>query len=720
MTILVLLSIIAQLIFELFNLLEPIHDNAVANIIIHFLMPAIYMLFAVSLSGEARLRTADRKVSQASFDFNESVLLGYSFDHDTIEIRLSDSFSNKYQLSDTVFSLPKEEFRGLLDEGDLAKANWLDQILENQELINRKYHVRLPHLEKPVALQIKGSYVLNERFVALAIDVTDYEEVEDALISTKMDQADLLQNLPIGVIEQKPIFDDQGQMVDFDFIYVNQAFTQLAGYTEEMIIGHKGSQIIPDEIENRSIRYARILNSGEMESFEFTIQPVNKPFIISAFPTKNNTIITIYQDIHQLKLLNEQLHYLATHDALTGLYNQRGLLDKIGELKNVKSAVCFYITIGNYKQLYDYYGVEFTESLVKQLSTTLTPYIDRGNIAAIANSRDLIIILIDPNDQEIDALFAHAKSGLSIQHEIQGIHVLLENHIGFAVLGEDADNLRDLITCASMAVSEAALSEHNIIIKYSPKMKKMLESNIKLANKLDLAIANSQIDVVFQNVVDSRDGSVVFMEALARWTDPDLGFIPPTAMFSYAIKSNLIDALDDYLLDRTLKIYAEMGAPNRLSINISASAFLRPYFSNLIREKAAQYQLDYSKLIIEISENTFVQNIDQTIKKIKGYKRDGFSIAIDDFGSQYSSLGILDLFPYDFLKLDGIFATRLDSENIRQVVSGLVKITERQKIAIVAEKIENAEMAKAMQALGCFIHQGFFYHRPETLKKPTP
>ena len=273
--------------------------------------------------------------------------------------------------------------------------------------------------------------------------------------------------------------------------------------------------------------------------------------------------------------------------------------------------------------------------------------------------------------------FAHAKKGLTIQHEIQGIHVLLKNHIGFAILGEDADNLKELITCASLTQSEAASSEHNIIVRYLPSMKKALERNINLANKIDLAIENNAIDIAFQKVIDSRDNSVLFIEALTRWTDAELGYVPPDTMFSYAFKSNLIDALDDYLLDRTLKIYTELGAPYRLSINISASAFLRPCFGNLIKEKAAQYQIDRSKIILEISENTFIKNIDQTIKMIKGFKDDGFSIAIDDFGSQYSSLGILDLFRYDFLKLDGIFANRLESENIKQVVRGLAIIAER-------------------------------------------
>ncbi|NCA95429.1 MAG: EAL domain-containing protein [Methanomicrobia archaeon] len=719
MTILVLLSIIAQFFLELFDLLETIHTNVVANLFLHVLVPIIYMLFAISLSSETRTRTADRKVSQASFDFNEAMLIGYSLDQDVIEIRLSDSFSSKYQLSETALSLPKEEFRKLLNADELAKANWIDKVLEQSELVNRKYHVRLPHLKKPVAVQIKGSYMLNNRFVMLAIDVTDYEEVEDALISSKNEQADLLQNLPIGVIEQRPLRDNQGNMVDFEIIYVNQAFTQLAGYTKEMLIRHTGSDIIPNDIKNRVKRYARILNTGEMESFEFTIQPINKPFIISAFPTKNDTIISIYQDIHQLKLLNEQLHHLATHDSLTGLYNQRGLFEKIDELKRVKSAICFYISIGNFTELYDYYGVEFTNSLLQQLAASLAPYTNRGIIVANTNSSDLVVILTNPKSTEVDAFFAEIKKGTSLKHEVQGIHVLLKRHIGFAVLGEDATTLRQLITCASLAMSEAASSEHNIIVRYSPTMKQTLAQNINMANKLDAAIANGLIKVAFQKTIDSRDNSVVFIEALARWTDDELGFVSPDTMFSYAKKSNLIDALDDYLLDHTLKTYAELGTTDRLSINISASAFLRPHFSASMKEKAAQYNIDHSKIIIEISENTFVQNINQTIAMIKGYKSDGFPIAIDDFGSQYSSLGILDLFPYDFLKLDGFFANRLDSENIRQVIAGLVKITQRQNIAIVAEKIETTEMAATMQTLGCYIHQGYLYHRPEILKNPN-
>ncbi|MFA5236157.1 MAG: bifunctional diguanylate cyclase/phosphodiesterase, partial [Bacilli bacterium] len=469
-------------------------------------------------------------------------------------------------------------------------------------------------------------------------------------------------------------------------------------------------------LEKRVQCYARILQTGEMESFEFTIQPINKPFIISAFPTQNDTIISIYQDIHQLKLLNEQLHHLATHDLLTGLYNQRGLLEQLDHLKGVKSALCFYISIGNYNELYDYYGVEFIESLLKQLSALLLPYIKDGHIAATTNSSDVIIMLINPKPQEISGFLAEAEKGLTLKQEIQGIRALVKHDIGYAILGEDCTDLHELITCASLAMSEAASSEHSVIMKYSPEMKNTLERNINMANKLSAAIAGGLIEIAFQNIVDSRDNSVLFMEALARWTDAELGYVPPDTMISYAKKSNLIDALDDYLLERTLKTYAELGAPNRLSINISSSAFLRPYFGVLIKEKAAQHNLSHDKIIIEISENTFIHNIDQTINTIKGYKTDGFSIAIDDFGSQYSSLGILDLFPYDFLKLDGVFANRLDSENIRQIISGLAIIAKRQNINLVTEKIETVEMAKTMQSLGCYIHQGYLYHRPEIFK----
>jgi EAL domain-containing protein (putative c-di-GMP-specific phosphodiesterase class I) len=146
---------------------------------------------------------------------------------------------------------------------------------------------------------------------------------------------------------------------------------------------------------------------------------------------------------------------------------------------------------------------------------------------------------------------------------------------------------------------------------------------------------------------------------------------------------------------------------------VSAPAFLRATFRRTVIEKAKEYQLTPDSIVIEVSETTFVRNIEQTIAMIKNYKIDGFLIAIDDFGSQYSSIGILDLIPYDYLKLDGIFASRLGSENIKELIRVLVSITERVNGQIIAEKIENEAMVALMQNLGCHIHQGYHYHRPQ-------
>ena len=712
----VLFTLFAQFIIELVGLHDFVHDTPILNFIVHFLFGIAYFIFALSVFKESFMQATDRHIRKASFDYNDAVLFDYDKRKKAIDIQFSQSFCEKYKLEQSLLSISEAEFRRYVNQADLAKSDWFDERLPHDAIINQKYHLNFPNISKMVSLQVKGSYQIISRIVVLAFDVSALEDAEADLLSSNSRRIELLENLPLGIIEQTPIFDENGVFVDYEYVYCNKAFGRMTGYPPEVVVGNKASVIIPNQYKERIAKFGQAILEGKSVSFDTTIQPINHTFSVNVYPTANKTFISIYQDVHQLKVLNEQLHYLATHDKMTNLYNQRGLYEILEERTDIKSAVCFYVSIGNYERIYDFYGYKFIEGILKQLSDVFIPYIRAGHLVATTNSSDLIVLLINPTDKEINQALEAARSSVYRKMTIEHTQVLVKQNIGYAVLGEHADNIHQLIACASLAMSEAASSEHNIIVKYVPKLKETLEHNIAMANKLDEALENGLIRIAFQQIVDSRTGEVVLLEALARWTDDEMGYIAPDVIFDFAKKSNMIDLLDDYLLENTLKEYAKLkhkGVTGRLSLNVSAPAFLRPTFRRLVNEKAKEYQLTPNNIVIEVSETTFVRNIEQTITMIKNYKIDGFLIAIDDFGSQYSSIGILDLIPYDYLKLDGIFASRLGSESIKELIRVLVSITERDNGQIIAEKIENEAMVSLMQNLGCHIHQGYHYHRPE-------
>lgn len=136
-------------------------------------------------------------------------------------------------------------------------------------------------------------------------------------------------------------------------------------------------------------------------------------------------------------------------------------------------------------------------------------------------------------------------------------------------------------------------------------------------------------------------------------------------------------------------------------------------FLSDLNKKIKQYELKSSSIVIEISENTFVRDTEECIKRINAFKKSGFLIAIDDFGSEYSSLGILDNIPFDILKLDGVFAQRYESETMMKIATTVSQVALKQGKTIIVEQIETLEQAEIFKTMNCFIHQGYYYHKPE-------
>jgi diguanylate cyclase (GGDEF)-like protein len=554
----VLITLLAQFVIELVGLHEFVHANPILNFIVHFLFGIAYFIFALSVFKESFIQATNRHIRKASFDYNDAVLFDYDKRKRIIDIQFSQSFCDKYKLEHPLLSLSEMEFRQLVVQEDLDKSNWFDERLPHDAIINQKYHMNFSNIPTSVALQVKGSYQVNTRVVVLAFDVSALETAEADLLSSNSRRIELLENLPLGIIEQKPIFDDKGVFIDYEYIYCNKAFGRMTGYPPDVVVGNKASVIIPNQYKERITKFGQAILDGKSVSFDTTIQPINHTFSVNVYPTVNKTFISIYQDIHQLKVLNEQLHYLATHDKMTNLYNQRGLLEMLEERTDIKTAVCFYVSIGNYELIYDFYGYTFIEGILKQLSDAYIPYNRSGHLVATTSSSDLIVLLVNPTSKEVNQALEAARASVYRKMTIEHTQVLVKQNIGYAVLGEHADNIQQLIACASLAMSEAASSEHNIIVKYVPKLKETLEHNIAMANKLDEALENGLIRIAFQNIVDSRTGEVVLLEALARWTDDKMGYIAPDVIFEFAKKSNMIDLLDDYLLENTLKEYAKL------------------------------------------------------------------------------------------------------------------------------------------------------------------
>ena len=271
-------------------------------------------------------------------------------------------------------------------------------------------------------------------------------------------------------------------------------------------------------------------------------------------------------------------------------------------------------------------------------------------------------------------------------------------------------------------MKEALMTHSTEIIRYSDDMHDKLEYNVIIGNKLRHALDNDLIQVYFQKAINCNDNEVYFLEELSRWQDKDYGFISPEEFFRIAYETKLLGRLDRYMVRKAVAAFKEVKEKykinnSKLTVNIAPTTLLDQTFGHYLDKVVESNKIDKKQVVIEISEGTFVHNLDLCIERIKDYKNKGYLIALDDFGKEYSSLAILDKVDFDIIKIDALFTQNITEMKNQEIVKMIRRITKITKKEIVAEGVETALQSEILKTLGCAIQQGYYLHKPENLLK---
>lgn len=429
-------------------------------------------------------------------------------------------------------------------------------------------------------------------------------------------------------------------------------------------------------------------------------------------------IISVGHEVTELMKVNKKLEFKSMHDSLTNLLNYRGLSRKVKELKNVREIYCFFIAVQNFASIQNYYGIDVGDEVLKEFSKEFSMYNSQGHLCARLAGSGFVVMIINPSEEEIAKVLFEMEKSILKDIQIDNMNIHIKRNIGYAVYPGDTTDIMQLVSLANLAMNDSANNHHNEISCYNTMMSKTLADNIKIASKLRGAITNSLIDIYFQKIINTNNSEVEYLEALARWNDDELGYVNPRTFLTVAQKSNLIDALDEYLIKKAIKKFAVIKTRSeyrnaKLSINLSPTSFLHNTFVSLVESCVHENNINPQDVCIEISENTFVNNLDLCKYFIKKYKEKGFLIAIDDFGKDYSSLSVLGSIEYDVIKIDGSFVSKIYSEKNQAIIEMIVKIANLNNNQIIAESVENKHQADILRQLNCFIQQGYYFHKPE-------
>ncbi len=414
--------------------------------------------------------------------------------------------------------------------------------------------------------------------------------------------------------------------------------------------------------------------------------------------------------------------FYSDKDLLTGLVNQYGMIEKMKNFKDVKTGIAFCVEALNFSQVTNYYGHEIGDKVLNAIVDNINSMFSENSLVVRYTDQKFVILCtncgIDQND--IDLYLKKMSKFTSTSYQIDDLNLQVDKRIGYAVFPQDTDNFEELITLSSIALKEAIAKNSYDMTRFNKVMKDNLKYNVEIANRLKDALDNELIEVFFQKAINCSNDKIFVIEELSRWNDADLGYIPPMEYFRVAKETNQLNRLERYMVKKTLDNFSiirqkEEFKDAKVTINISPATLLDYNFFEFFDQMVSESEISPKDIFIEISESTFVNNIETCLERINKYKSKGYLIALDDFGTEYSSLSILESVDFDIIKIDAHFVRNIEKFSNQEIIKMVRKIASQTQKEIVAEGVETSEQRDALIKLGCYIQQGYFHHRPENL-----
>ena len=438
-------------------------------------------------------------------------------------------------------------------------------------------------------------------------------------------------------------------------------------------------------------------------------------------PTVSGLVVSAH-NITQLRATRDALVRLATCDALTGLPNRTEILDRIelmqaqGNETGEHGAVLF-VGLDRFKDINDSLGHRVGDDLLRQVAVRFREAL-RESDAIGRLGGDEFVVLIDGRGArraEVAAqrLLDVLGGPFSVPSDARP-HVTISASVGI-VSGAYA-SAEDLLMDADIALFEAKAAGRNQAVRFEPSMRGRFRTRIELQRDLRLALANHEFFLLYQPVVDLKDGSVRSMEALLRWRRPT-GFVEgPDAFIPALEESGLIVDVGAFVLEeacRQTRLWHNVGLSTAVSVNVSPRQFETEAFVDDVRRAAWRAGLDPSWLILEMTETTLMRDSQESDAKLRALKNLGLRLAVDDFGTGYSSLAYLQKFPVDIVKIDRTFvADTAGEEPSTALVHALVELGNALGLETVAEGIETRDQCARLRREGCHDGQGFYFSRP--------
>lgn len=412
------------------------------------------------------------------------------------------------------------------------------------------------------------------------------------------------------------------------------------------------------------------------------------------------------------------------HDALTGLLKYEVFCDKLKKAmsrwRRGNYIVIIYSDLKHFKYINETYGYDVGNRLLKNFCNKTIRDV-KGMIGAARVYSDNIVFAAEfPgrfSDEEIYRAVVRKNNTINRELQMAFVNNNISACTGVFIVKNPEIDIEVAVSNANMARKKAKKEERNTVVLFNDEMMQAVVRQMQLNAELPNAIKNKEIKVYYQPKIESGTGKIVGAEALVRWQKIDGKFIYPDEFIPGFEENGMIVEIDYFVYESVFKKIKERLDNDQpivpISMNISSVHLREDELYIYIKYLFEKYQVPTKYVEFELTESIYIENLEKALKLVHQLQAMGIRISMDDFGSGYSSLNLLNNIPIDILKVDKIFlyGNKL-TVNQKIIISSIIEMASKLNIRVVCEGVETSEQANFLTVIGCDMIQGYYYSKP--------
>lgn len=564
------------------------------------------------------------------------------------------------------------------------------------------------------ALKIAGSHT----------DITDSIRMSDAMHQEKELLESILLRAPVMILMTDP----DGKIVRY-----NPMAALVTGFSEEEAIGQHVLELLspPEEFDQNAALMKDILNAEKTEHSDVTIQCKNGRHadilwynsLIRDQQGDLKYLLSVGVDDTENRIMLDQLHEMAYYDSLTRLPNrilfrlqvQQHLDDAIN---NNKQIAIIYMDLVDFKHINDSAGVEAGDQLLQVFADKLREMFHAPDFVSRIGGDEFAVMLVSEDDEAtMVKRMQQAAELLKFNWTCLEQEFFISVTMGMAVYPTHGCDLNILEINADTALFHAKEYARGTCIVFMDEMRDKILNAIHMSRLIRTALDQNQFTLVYQPIIELNSMKVSGVEALIRLNDSEGCPVSPMSFIPFAEQHGFISGISEWVIKTAAKQKHDWGHLGHdaltMSINLSGKCLTHNLVVQTLQHYTKVYHIQPEEFDLEITETAIIEDMDKSLMILDQLKELGFSIALDDFGSGYSSLTYLNKLPIDTVKIDREFISQITEKNDElHLLSAIIDLSHRLGLRVLAEGVETEAQLQFLIQHGCDLAQGYYFCRP--------